>query len=74
MKQRHVYRGKRRQLIRALKRALNRRVTTWDPKFKSQYRLFTSLSNHAHYTALATRCQECLDMMEEVPQAPATGP
>lgn len=71
---RYVWRGRRRQKLRALLRALDRVQGHHDPHFKEAYRIFPGAGGALTFGVLHGRALTCLAMREEVPEAPAVTP
>lgn len=73
-KTRFVWRGRRRQKLRALQTAITRLSTKWDQKVKDAYRVFPPGAGLNCGTALTGRISFCLLMKEVVPKIPADAP
>lgn len=73
-KQRYVWRGKRRQKLRALHRALDTVKNRRDPHFKAAYRVFQGSEFDSNFGTLLIRAATLLTLKEEVPEAPAVTP
>lgn len=73
-KQRYVWRGRRRQKLRALHRQLDRVKNKRDPHFQAAYRVFTSSDIGGNFGTLLTRAALLLSLKETIPEVPAVTP
>jgi hypothetical protein len=71
-KERYVWRGRRRQKLRALHRVLDRTLNKKDVHFLTQYRIFVDPA--ANFFTLLSRVAVLLTLKETIPKAPAVTP